>query len=160
MCGRYFVLDSKDVLFTSEKKYWSLCCWVCSLITCGTLAALTLVLPRSPGGRTPEAWEARSTRQHRRLRWGRPVLASAVLQVEVASGVGGQPRWEADPRALGKEALVSPSRGAVRRHVGAVRCDAFLEGDLVGISLIPSGQDFAFQNSPLLSCLKSRGSRL
>ena len=86
-----------------------------------------------------------------------PVLASAVLQVEVASGVGGQPRWEADLCALGKEALVSPSRGAVRRHVGAVRCDAFLEGDLVGICLIPSGQDFAFQNSLLLSCLKSRG---
>lgn len=42
----------------------------------------------------------------------------------------------------------------------SVRCDVFLEGDWVGIYLIPSGQDFAFQNSPLLSCLKSRGSRL
>lgn len=53
MCGRYFVLDSKDVLFTSEKKYWSLRCSVHSLITCGLLAALTLVLLLSPGGRKP-----------------------------------------------------------------------------------------------------------
>ena len=121
MCGRYFVLDSKDVLFTSEKKYWSLCCSVRSLITCGLLAALTLVPLLSPGRRKPEAWKAHSTCQHRRLwlGWARP-SASAVLEVEVAWGVGGQSLLgEADPRTPDKEALVSPSPGAIfGRHVG------------------------------------------
>lgn len=44
--------------------------------------------------------------------------ASAVLEVEVAWGVGGQRLLgEADPRAPDKEALASPSPGAVQRHV-------------------------------------------
>lgn len=163
MCGRYFVLDSEDVLFTSEKKYWSLCCSVRSLITVGPSppsprpAALSWRKDARGLGGTLHA-PAQAAAIGRASSW--PLLCSAVLRWRWPRVWGHSLLGEADPRAPGKEAWFLPAEELSGGTQATVRCDVFLEGDWVGIYLIPSGQDFAFQNSPLLSCLKSRGSRL